>query len=94
MENIVAVLIVLVFKVSIFVSGAWTLVEFLLYLFKDKAFNFASLYTFIVSCGLAIVLVIASALFVHKFERHEQSSLIKKIEDIKKDQAKRVQSRT
>ncbi len=56
--------------VSTYVTPIWAVVEFILYLVKDKPFNWWSVYLFIISVALLISCVFIMAIVIHKEEKN------------------------
>jgi len=47
-------------------SSIWAIVEFILYLVKDKVFNWWSVWMILICAGVALLMFIASAVFAVK----------------------------
>lgn len=71
---IVKVLAVIVANISFL----WVIIEFILYLVKDKSFNWWSVYTFIISVVVALAIVIYASVVKVKASKKRLNDLIGK----------------
>ena len=70
MKTLLSGLIGFVAYLGSVVSFIWAIVEFILYLAKDKIFNWWSVWSILICIGVALLMFIASAVFAVK-DKHK-----------------------
>ena len=86
----IAVIISLIISTG---SFFWTLIEFLIYLFKDREFNWVSLSIWIISTAAGVIGYIAYVIYFYgidqdteKSNRFRKSAFERRIDEIKRTQ--------
>ncbi len=75
MKTLILLIITLISYLGAVLCPVWALVEFILYLVKDKEFNWSSLWLSIISYILIVVMIFINAFYENKkqYENRQQS---------------------